>query len=254
MDVSKLNPKDFEDVAWSRPENARQASKIVILGGSKDHFAEPSQIYHLLAPVKGMKITLILPQYLSKIIGKNDANIVYASSDPILGYFNKESLNEVLGICKSSDLLLIAGDMGKSSETQRLLETLLDNMHIPLVADSGALQCFADNYYKNLMRKDNLSIFLDALHFQNLLKSMRYQQAFTNNLTFDQKIDLLKIFTQEYSATLVVSDENVIWLSKAGQTYYSRSRVSSQELMVKSTPWLSWNNKDPLRTIISTLL
>lgn len=254
INILKLSPKEFEDIKWSRPENARQASKIIILGGSKDHFAETSNIYQELSKIKGLKIALLLPEYLKKIVGNNDANIVYASSDPQLGYFNKEALPLVKSLCAQSDLLILSGEVGRSSETQQFLESLIDATDIPVSIGSNALQSFADNYLGTLATKPNIHLFIDAYTTQRLFKSLSHHQAFTSTLTFQQKIDVLNNFTQKHELTLCVSDEDVIWCAKKGQIYYSRSRISAHEIMVKSAPWLSWNSKEPLRTITSIFL
>ncbi|MEK7070608.1 MAG: hypothetical protein AAB914_00635 [Patescibacteria group bacterium] len=252
MDIAKLNPKDFEEIIWSRPENNRQASQLVILGGSKDHFAITSKIYMAMSGTKGIKLSLLLPNYLSKLVGNKDSNIIFIDSHKPGGYFFKDSVNEVANIINDADLCLVAGEMGKSNETQQFIENVMEHSSSQIVITQSAVECFAENYLPKLLAKGNVTLCIDGLTMSKLGKSIKFEKAFISSLGFAQKIEYLELLTKKYSCSVVISDENTIWMGKTGNVFYSKSPKSLKNIVVDISSWLSWNNKDPLKTITST--
>ncbi len=252
-DISTLNLKDFESIAWSRPENKRQASKVVILGGSKDHFADTSGYYQELKDITGIKLSLILPDYLSKLVGTKDPNIIFVEGHKTGGYFIRESSNQIIQIINGADTCLMSGEIGRSSETQQFIEHVVDSCKSQTVITESALNCFAENYLENLLLKEGVAICIDTPALTRLGKNIKFEKAFISNLGFAQKIDYLEMITKKYSATLVISDNDTIWCAKSGEVFYSKSPKETSKLISDITKWLSWNNKDPLRTILSTL-
>lgn len=254
MDIAKLDPKEYEEILWSRPENNRQASQLVILGGSKDHFAITSKTYMAMSGTKGMKLSLLLPDYLSKLVGNKDPDIIFIDSHKPGGYFYKESVDEVASIINDADLCLMAGEMGKSNETQQFIENVMESTNSQIVITQPAVDCFAENYLSKLLSKDNVVICIDNSTMSKLGKSIKFEKAFTSNLGFAQKIEYLELLTKKYSCSIVISDENTIWVSKNGNVFYSKTHKSLDDIVTDISSWLSWNNKDPLKTIVSTFI
>lgn len=254
MDIAKLEPKEYEEIVWSRPENNRQSSQLVILGGSKDHFAITSRYYMSLSGTKGMKLSLLLPDYLSKLVGNKDSNIIFVDSHKPGGYFYKESVDEVVNIINDADLCLVAGEMGKSNETQQFIESVIERSISQIVIAKPAVECFAENYLTKLLSKSNVVICIDNLTMSKLGKSIKFERAFTQSLGFAQKKEYLELLTKKYSCGVVISDENTIWCSKNGNVFYSKTQKSLESIVTDISSWLSWNSKDPLRTIVSTFI
>ena len=252
--IDKLDPKEFEDITWSRPENNRQTSKVVILGGSKDHFADTSRYYQELKNITGVKLSLILPDYLSRLVGTKDSNIIFAEGHKTGGYFIKESSDQIIRIINGANTCLMSGEIGRSNETQQFIENITDSCKTQTVITESALDCFAGNYLEKLLSKNNITLCIDATTLTKLGKSIKFEKAFTSNLGFAQKIEYLEMITKKYSATLVISDDNTIWCAKSGEVFYSKTPREITEVIVEITKWLSWNNKNPLRTITSTFI
>src|SRR3990167_1877444 len=249
MDIAKLNPKDFEEILWSRPENNRQASTLIILGGSKDHFAITSRYYMSLANTKGVKLSLVLPDYLAKLVGKKDPNIIFVNSSKSGGYYVRQSLPEIAGIIDGADACLISGEMGNSSETQQFLENLLDDCKVQIILNESALSCFAENYLLKLLSKDNVTLCIDNLALGKLCRCIKFEKAFTTSLGLAQKLQYFEIFTKKYSCALVTSDTGTIWCAKNGKVFYTKSAKNIEQVTADISCWLSSNSKDPLKPI-----
>lgn len=253
-DIHKLDFKDFESIIWSRPENNRQASKVIILGGSKDHFADTSRYYQELRNITGIKLSLILPTYLSKLVGTKDPGIIFVEGHKTGGYFIKESSDQIIKIINDANICLMSGEIGHSSETQQFIESVVDNSETQTIITESALNSFAENYLETILTKNNITVCIDATELTKLGKSIKFEKAFTSNLGFVQKIEYLEMITKKYSATLIISDNDIIWCAKSGEVFYSKTQKEAHKIVVDITKWLSWNSKDPLKTITSTLI
>src|SRR6476660_954324 len=72
----------FPDLLWSRPENKRQAGKLLVVGGNGQGFASPAAAYGaaIAAGIGAAKV--ILPDSLEKTLGKSFPEAIFAPSTP----------------------------------------------------------------------------------------------------------------------------------------------------------------------------
>src|SRR3989344_1078256 len=114
----------FPDLIWSRPETKQQAGKLLIIGGNQFGFAAPAEAYGA-ATDAGVGLTrVLLPLAVKKVAGKLLPGLEYSANTPS-GSFSKAALGEFLDQAAWADGVLIAGDLGRNSETAILLESFL---------------------------------------------------------------------------------------------------------------------------------
>ena len=120
----------FPDLAWSRPENKRQAGKLLIVGGNLHGFASPAEAYAESVRAGVGTARAMLPDCLRKIVGVLIENAEYAPCTPS-GSFSQKALSEVLDPSNWADATLFAGDLGRNSETAILIEKFLAKARLP---------------------------------------------------------------------------------------------------------------------------
>jgi NAD(P)H-hydrate repair Nnr-like enzyme with NAD(P)H-hydrate dehydratase domain len=72
----------FPDLLWSRPENKRQAGKLLIVGGNLHGFAVPMAAYNAATAAGIGSARVILPEKLKKALGTSFTEAEFAPSTP----------------------------------------------------------------------------------------------------------------------------------------------------------------------------
>lgn len=247
-DIADIDSRAFEHIAWSRPENNAQASKVCLLGGSSGHFARLSTDFTYLSQDVGIKLTLITPNSLQPILKNLSVQTIYLPSHPNGGYFIKDGQYNALDSLNAADANLLSGDMGRSSETQQFLEYLLSNIQKPTVISQESLDSLASTSLPVIAKNVNTTFTIDGSAFQKIVKACRFDKAYTSGLPFRQKIDLITNFTQIYSCNFIILDDNFTFIAQAGDVYYTSKLINLHQFTLDFTKWLSWNRNNPTLT------
>src|SRR5688500_570948 len=115
----------YPDLLWSRPEQRSAAGKLLIIGGNLHAFAAPAEAFGHAEKAGAGAIRVILPDAARKIVGRVMEHVEYVPSTPS-GSFAQKALAELLDLGMWSDAVLIAGDLGRNSETAILLEAFAE--------------------------------------------------------------------------------------------------------------------------------
>ncbi len=132
----------FPDLLWSRPENKKQAGKLLIIGGNVHGFAAAGEAYAEASKAGIGTARVLLPDSLQKTVGRVFEAGEYAPSTPS-GSFSQKALAELLDRANWSDGVLLAGDLGRNSETAILIEHFTEKYQGQLTFTkdaAGALQ------------------------------------------------------------------------------------------------------------------
>ena len=116
----------FPDLLWSRPERRSAAGKLLIIGGNVHAFAAPAEAFMQAQQAGIGTVRVVLPDATKKLVGKLLEHLEYAPSTPS-GSFGQKSLAELLDLAAWSDGVLMAGDIGRNSDTAILLVKFVAN-------------------------------------------------------------------------------------------------------------------------------
>lgn len=218
----------FSDLLWSRPENAAHAGKLLIVGGNLYGFNNPATAF-AEAQKAGIGATrVILPDSLQKTVGRVFEAGEYAPSTPS-GSFSQKALGELLPLSAWADGMLIAGDLGRNSETAILLEKIADKYSGQLTLTCDAADYFTSSPAAVLSRPDTLWVISTAQ-----LQKIAMHAKFTTAITFDMDIlrfvDALHEFTLQHETAIIVKHLDNIFVAVNGQ-------VSSTHLDKEMPVW-----------------
>ena len=127
----------YPDIMWSRPESAAGAGKLAVIGGDSHGFGAPGIAWNV-ANSSGVGVCkVLLPDAVKKVVKGILPDADFAPSTPS-GSFSKKALDELLSIASWSDATLLAGDIGRNSETaialeqfvKHEIETIIDDMMV----------------------------------------------------------------------------------------------------------------------------
>lgn len=130
----------FPDLLWSRPEHRAAAGKLLIIGGNAFGFAAPGEAFAAATKAGAGELRVLLPDRLRSTVGAVLA-AEYAPGNAS-GSFSSSALTEFMVESGWADSVLLAGDIGRNSETAILLEKFTDLYHGQLTITKDAVDYF----------------------------------------------------------------------------------------------------------------
>ncbi len=221
----------FPDLLWSRPENKSHAGKLLIIGGNLHGFSAPAEAYRVAQKAGAGSIRVLLPDSLKKTVGKMIEHGEYAPSTPS-GSFAKQSLAEFLEHAAWADGILLAGDLGRNSETAVLIELLLQKFTGQMTLVKDAVD-YVTTTPDTLQVRPLSTLVLTIAQLQRLLTALKWPKAVTFDMPLLQLIDLLHELTTEYPFFIVLKQEVSLLVACNGQV--STTKLTERQGGVEET-------------------
>jgi NAD(P)H-hydrate repair Nnr-like enzyme with NAD(P)H-hydrate dehydratase domain len=240
----------FEDLLWSRPEQAAHAGKLLIVGGNAHGFAAPAEAYGE-ADKAGIGVSrVLLPDSLQKTVGRILTNGEYAPSTPS-GSFARSALASLLDMSNWADATLLAGDFGRNSETAILLEQFMSKYDGQVILTKDSADYFIPAPAALLNRPQTLLVVSFA-QLQKMATSARFERAFTFDMDFLRLIDMLHDFSLRYKAALIVKHSDSILVAYEGQVSSTKLSNNVSVWRVKTAAYASvWQLQNPTKVFAS---
>lgn len=205
----------FQDLVWSRPENRNHAGKLLIVGGNKYGFAAPAEAYAEADKAGIGTARVLLPDSLHKTVGKAFTAGEFAPSTPS-GSFARTALAELLAMAAWSDGVLLAGDLGRNSETAVLIEQFLQKAPGLITLSKDAVDYCLETPAICLDRPET-TLVLTIAQLQKLATNAKFTPAFTFDMDFLNLVEALHNFTTKHPANVVMRHLDNIFVATGGQ-------------------------------------
>lgn len=245
----------YPDLLWSRPEHKNSAGKLLIIGGNLHAFAAPAEAYGEARKAGAGTVRVILPDATKKIVGRVMEHVEYAPSTPS-GSFSQKAVAELLDLAAWSDGVLIAGDLGRNSETAILLEKFTDKFKGQLTITKDAAEYAVSSPEMIRNRKDTLLV-LSFAQLQKLATSLGFEKAFTFDMDILRFVDMLHGFTEKFPFHIVVKHHAQIYCAVNGQIVSTKREDNEEIWRVKTAAhacvWWLQNPGKPLEAFTSAV-
>lgn len=215
----------FPDLSWSRPENKNQAGKLLIVGGNKFGFAAAGEAYAEAVKAGVGTARVLLPDSLQKTVGRVFEAGEYAPSTQS-GSFSQQALTELLAMTGWADATLLAGDLGRNSETAILLEKFIKKYRGGLTATQDAVDYLMKNSLQILNRPDTLLV-LSFAQLQKMASDAKFPKPFKFEMDFLHLVEALHEFTETYKASVITLNLGNIFVAVNGQV--STTKTATDE-------------------------
>ncbi|MEK7600325.1 MAG: hypothetical protein AAB462_04805 [Patescibacteria group bacterium] len=239
----------FPDLQWSRPQTKAQSGKLLIVGGNAHGFSAAAEAYGAATKAGIGTARVLLPDSLQKTVGRVFAAGEYAPSTPS-GSFSQQALAEVLDASAWADGTLLAGNLGRNSETAILLEKFVAKYAGILSLTGDAADYFIKSPSHLLSRKNTLLV-LSFEQLQKLATNAHFTTAFTSNMDFLHLVDGLHEFTQDNQVSIVVKHLETVFVTVGGQVSTTKQPTTANA--AQATVWLIQNPSKPFETITASL-
>ncbi len=204
----------FPDILWSRPENKMTAGKLLIVGGNSFGFSAPATAFASAMDAGIGSVRILMPSSLQKVVG-HLPDAYFAPQNPS-GSFSKRALDELLLHSSWADAVLLAGELGRNSETAVTLETFSKKYTGPLVVTKDAIDYFMHVPTLLVQRPDTCAV-LSIEQLQKLGIRCGRQTAITLSMTNAMLAEWLHEFTSDYRVAVVVLHNTHLFVAHKGR-------------------------------------
>lgn len=240
----------FPNLLWSRPETRQGAGKLLIIGGQAQEFAHVAECYSAADQAGAGTIRVLMPDSTRKFT-KHLPNIEYAPSNQS-GSFAREALDTLLEASQWADGTLLAGDLGKNSETTLLLENFISKLQGLIIASAESLATLAAT--ENLFNRNNTLITLNTSQLQKAAIKLQLQKPITSDMSHAKFAEALHEITKQFPATILVSTDSQAWTSSNGRVASSTNKnVSSTAVAATASVWATQNPTKIFEAVVSML-
>lgn len=245
----------FPELEWSRPENRLQAGKLLIIGGNLHGFAAPAEAYGEAVKAGIGTTRVLLPDALQKTVGRVLENGEYAPSTPS-GSFGQKALDECLAAAGWADTTLVAGDLGRNSETAILLEKFLTKHTGAVTLTKDAVDYATAAPGAVLARPDTLLV-LSLSQLQRLGIAAKFTAAVTFGMDLLRLVEWLHDFTATHSPYIIVKHLDNILVAASGQVSTTRLKtdlpVWRVQAAAQASVWWLQNPNRPLEALATAV-
>jgi ADP-dependent NAD(P)H-hydrate dehydratase / NAD(P)H-hydrate epimerase len=199
----------FAELLWSRPETKAHAGKLLIIGGNSWGFSAPANAYDEAIKAGIGSARVLLPAAVHKVVGHVIANAESAASTPS-GSFSQSGLAEFLEQAEWADGVLLAGDLGRNSETAIVIEQFLTKFNGQVTITKDAID-YAINIPKVVANRPDTTLVLSLGQLQKLATALHFEHAITSSMDFIRLVDALGTFTELHKINIIVKHyQNII--------------------------------------------
>lgn len=241
----------FPDLQWSRPENKRQAGKLLIVGGNLHGFAAPAEAYQAAVEAGIGTAKVLLPDALQKVVGTFLENANFAPSTPS-GSFSQKALAEFLDLSQWADAVLLAGDFGRNSETAIVLEKFLQKSQLPIILTKDAVDYFRA-LPDQILKRENSLIVLSIAQLQQLTRAATPTAPIRFDMDLLQLVDSLHNLTNDYPCHLITKHGETFFVASGGQV--STTKLSDDQpiwrvqMAAAASVWWLQNSSKPFEAL-----
>lgn len=245
----------YPDLLWSRPENRSQAGKLLIIGGNVHGFAAVGEAYGAAEVAGAGNIRVLLPDSLQKTVGRVFAGGEFAPSTKS-GSFAQAALDGCLALANWADGVLLAGDLGRNSETAILLEKFISKYSDQLTVTQDALDYFTKSAEQILARPET-SLVLSFAQLQKLAASAKFPKPFLFEMNLVNFVERLHEFTEQFKTIIVVKHHDTVFVAHQGRvssTAQPDQPVWRVKTAAKAAIWWLQNPTKPLEAITTSII
>ena len=245
----------FPDLLWSRPESKHTAGKLLIIGGSVHGFSAVGEAFNEAQRAGIGSQRILLPDCLQKTISRVFPESEFAPSTPS-GSFSQTGLAQGLELAHWADGVLIAGDLGRNSETAVFLEKFLGKFDGQITLTKDAAD-YAIN--TSITGRPQTLLVISIAQLQKLFIKTGQNTAITFDMALTQLAHALHEFTSTTKLAVVVKHLDQMIAAVGGQVSTTPTEIDNEEAWRVKTAayasvWWLQNPTKPFEAITTSLI
>jgi len=252
----KQDPNEplFPDIVWSRPESKSNAGKLAVIGGHSHGFGAPGAAYREALDAGIGVCKVLLPDAVKKTVKHVLPDADYGASNPS-GSFSKKALDSFLEISNWADGVIVAGDVGRNSETAVLLENYVQKYSGLLTISQDAADYFKA-FPQLLMNRPDTLLVISLAQLQKIFINAPLIIPITYGMTLPQLAEALHVFTEKFPLTIMVKHHDTIFIANSGQVVSTPNDELPWRVRKAGRASVFWlqNPSKPLEAVATSLI
>lgn len=204
----------YPELLWSRPENRQYAGKLLVVGGNAHGFAAPAEAYGEAIRAGAGTVRALLPDAIQKIVGVIIENASFTPSTPS-GSFSQRALAEFLDNATWADGILLAGDLGRNSETAIVIESFLQKTTVATTLTRDAVD-YVTATPQCIAQRQNTALVLSLSQLQRLATALNFDQPIVFTMDLLRLVEWLHTFTKQFAPNIIVKHLDTIFIAVNG--------------------------------------
>lgn len=205
----------FPDLLWSRPENKRQAGKLLVVGGNAHGFTAPAEAFTQAQKAGIGTVRVLLPDALEQTVKPLIPDALFASSTPS-GSFARTALATLLDEAAWADGVLLAGDFGRNSETAVAIENFVQKYRGPLTITQDAINYLIETPGETQNREQTIFV-LNIGQLQKFLQAIHWDEPATFSMGIPKLVELLHDFSAQHKVLIVTKLQQQFVVAAGGE-------------------------------------
>lgn len=243
----------FPDILWSRPESQAGAGKLTVIGGNAFAFGAPGIAWNKAGDADVGICHVLLPDAIKKTVSQMLPEAEFAPSNPS-GSFSKKALDDLLRMSNWGDAAILAGDLGRNSETAVLLETYVEKYTGPLTITQDAADYFKETP-KLILDRPNTLVAVSVAQLQRMFIATPFIKPITYGMTTPQLAETLHEYTQKYQSCIITKHNDLLFVAQGGQvvTHKLEDKVWRIKTATRATVFWLQNQNQQFEAIVTSL-
>lgn len=245
----------FPDILWSRPETSHGAGKLLIIGGNSFALGAPGIAYNTALESGAGVCHVIMPESVKKTVKLMLPDADFAPSNPS-GGFAKGALSDFIERSEWSDMVLLAGDLGRNSETAMLFENYIDKYQGPLTISQDAVDYFTSELSSKILKREKTLVVLSLAQLQKMFINYPSIAPITYGMTLQQLAEDLHNLSLEIPSTVLVKHNDVLIVAHMGRIVTMSNNAEIWRVKVGSRASVFWmqNPEKPFESVVTSLI
>lgn len=247
----------FADLFWSRPQTRAAAGKLLIIGGNVHGFAAVATAYNDAADAGAGTTRVILPDAIRKSVHSILETASFAPTTPS-GSFARTALNEFIAEAHWADAVLLAGDLGRNSETAIVLESFAQKYQGILVITKDAVDYYTSSP-KIIIDRPQTCLVLTIAQLQKLASQLRFRTAMVFSMDLLRMVDWLHEFTEQFGIYIVIKHLDTLFIACDGLVSTTKTKLDVEDhwrtpIAASAVVWWLQNPDKPFQALTSSLI
>lgn len=234
----------FSELLWSKPEHISARGKLLIIGGNAHGLTAPMKAYEYAVNAGIGHPRVLLPASLKQFAGTILEHGEYAPYTPS-GSFSKQALGTALDNAAWADVTLLAGDIGRNSETSMMFASFMRTFKGQAVLVKDNVNAVMDDVH-TLAKRENTTLVLLFSQLQKIIQKLAPDVALTMASSAQNIADVLSAITHEHPITIVTASNGLVYVGSKGKVSITTTSEPSSLWALRTASFISvWLAQQP---------
>lgn len=216
----------FPELQWNKPERRDQAGKLLIIGGNAHNLSAPAAVFERVQSHGIGSVVVALPNKTKRLVGYTLPEALFLPSTPS-GEFSIEGEAALLEQAVWADSIMLAGDLGRNSQTTILLSTLLQNYHDRVVVCLDAIDALTHSP-KTLLEREKTTVVASFAQLQKLVKEYGEATPLVFSMDLVKLVTFLQDFTKRIPAQIASLHHDQLIVAVSGKVSTTKLSFSQE--------------------------